>query len=658
MVFSGEKKQKPTLSFWEIWNMSFGFLGIQFGFGLQNANVSRIFETLGAAIDDIAILWIAAPLTGLIVQPIIGYLSDRTWSEKWGRRRPFFLIGAILASASLLLMPNSPTLWIAAGMLWIMDSSINITMEPFRAFVGDNLPDKQRTIGFATQSFFIGIGAVVSSLMPYILTNWFDVANTAPEGVIPPSVKWSFYIGGAVFLLAVLWTVYRAKEYSPQELASFDDGAGHTYAMMLSPEEEATAAKSKLTIGAVLTAVGAGLMNWVNYSQLDKQLFILGGFVSFVGILAMIAGYLQRNKQHNALVQMADDLQFMPKTMKQLAVVQFFSWFALFAMWIYTTSSVTRTVYDMNITPEVVNVLEKQLEKVETDVANLPIGNKEEIATKEKETEKISSIKEELNDLKKTFGMGISETPTSLSLASYFLNNRILNEKDILISTNPSAQKSQMSTAAKAEMTSLLEKHQDNIPTNDDQISYATFKELTEKVGGQNTPSMSTILTLKRVQKEYNNGGDQVGIWFAIYNLVAAMVAFLIPVFAKKIGRKMTHLIFLVLGGLGLISISMITTPEMGYLSMIGVGFAWASILAIPYAILTGVLPAQKMGYYMGVFNFFIVIPQLVAAAILGGILSSFFNSEPIYALIIGGASLILAGILTLRVDDKMAEKS
>ena len=200
--------RKPHLSFWQIWNMSFGFLGIQFGFALQNANVSRIFQTLGANVDDIPILWIAAPVTGLLIQPIIGHMSDNAWG-RLGRRRPYFLVGAILASLALLIMPNSPALWVAAGMLWILDASINISMEPFRAFVGDMLPDEQRTQGFAMQSFFIGTGAVVASALPYIMTNWLGIANTAPEGEIPPSVQWSFYIGAFVFLSAVLWAVFR-----------------------------------------------------------------------------------------------------------------------------------------------------------------------------------------------------------------------------------------------------------------------------------------------------------------------------------------------------------------------------------------------------------------------------------------------------------------
>ena len=227
--------KKRTLGFWEIWNMSFGFLGIQMGFALQNANVSRIFQTLGAEIEDIPILWVAAPLTGLIIQPVIGYFSDRTWHPKLGRRRPYFLIGAILASLALFIMPNSPVLWFAAGMLWIMDASINVSMEPFRAFVGDNLPDHQTTKGFAMQSFFIGIGAYFASKLPNILT-YFGVANTAPEGVIPDSVKYSFYIGGAVFLVAVLWTVMKSKEYSPEEMKVFEEAEANNFIKEEKPE--------------------------------------------------------------------------------------------------------------------------------------------------------------------------------------------------------------------------------------------------------------------------------------------------------------------------------------------------------------------------------------------------------------------------------------
>lgn len=261
--------KKRKLSFWEIWNMSFGFLGIQFGFALQNANTSRIFETLGANVEDIPILWIAAPVTGLVVQPIIGYFSDKTWT-RLGRRRPYFLVGAILASIALCIMPNSPALWVAAGMLWIMDASINVSMEPFRAFVGDNLPADQRTLGFAMQSFFIGIGAVVGSVMPYVFTNWLGISNTAPEGVIPDSVKWSFYIGAVVFLLAVMWTVFRSKEYSPEELESFEENK-ETIEPEISPEDNLARIKRLLNYGLTMAILGGILTSALIYLDLERS---------------------------------------------------------------------------------------------------------------------------------------------------------------------------------------------------------------------------------------------------------------------------------------------------------------------------------------------------------------------------------------------------
>ena len=428
---------KPKLSFWQLWNMSFGFLGIQFGFALQNANVSRIFETLGASKDELPILWLAAPVTGLLVQPIIGYYSDRTWHKKWGRRRPFFAVGALLATIALFLMPNSSALWMAVIMLWLMDASINISMEPFRAFVGDMLPDEQRTGGFAMQSFFIGLGAVIASALPWMFSNWFGVSSTAADGGIPDSVRWSFYIGGVAYFTSVMWTVFKTTEYPPDDIEK---------------------------LKAENASVG-----------------IFGGLVeSFKGIFNM------------------------PKTMVQLSVVQFFSWFALFAMWIYTTSAVTSHVY------------------------------------------------------------GTEDTTSAL----------------------------------------------------------------------------------------YNEGADWVGVCFAIYNGIAALVAFLLPILAKKITRRMTHLVALFCGGVGLISVYFITDPNLLLVAMIGVGIAWASILSMPYAMLSSILPADKMGYYMGVFNFFIVIPQIVAAGILGFLLKSFFENQSIFALIIGGVAMIFAGLLCLIVED------
>lgn len=499
--------KKRKLSFWDIWNMSFGFLGIQMGFALQNANVSRIFQTLGAKIEDIPILWVAAPLTGLIIQPIVGYLSDRTWHSRLGRRRPYFLAGAILASLALFVMPNSPYLWFAAGMLWIMDASINITMEPFRAFVGDNLPDEQRTMGFAMQSFFIGIGAYVASKLPNLLT-YFGVSNTAAEGIIPDSVKYSFYIGGIAFLVTVIWTVFKSTEYSPDELKTFDKQKKLNIPNEHSESWYFNNGKNHLLKGIIVLLIGVSTSFLVYHYELKKDLYVLTlGLISSGGLALIVSGLMQKNGIKNGFVTMINDFQSMPKIMKQLALVQFFSWFALFSMWIYTTGAVTEHIY---------------------------------------------------------------KTTDTTSVA-------------------------------------------------------------------------------------YNTGANQVGEMFANYNLIAAIVAFLLPVIARKTSRKFTHFLALTLGGFGLISIFFITNPttfNLEWLPMIGVGIAWASILSIPYAMLSGSLPTTKMGYYMGVFNFFIVIPQLVAASILGFLVSRYFNNEPIYALLIGGISMIIAGLLSLRIQD------
>lgn len=501
-------RTKPRLSFWDIWNMSFGFLGIQFGFALQNANVSRIFETLGASVDDIPILWVAAPLTGLLVQPVVGYFSDRTWT-RLGRRRPYFLTGAVLASLALFVMPNSPTLWFAAGMLWIMDASINISMEPFRAFVGDNLPADQTTSGFAMQSFFIGTGAIVASSLPYVLTNLFGVPNQAAEGIIPDSVKWSFYLGGAVFFAAVLWTVFRAKEYSPAELRSFsepiDDKPLHGEGVLAAQISENNG-QGQTTKGVVVAAIGLILSGWLYSQDLNKELYVFSVGTFLVGILFMLSGLMQqRGSYANGFVTIMNDFETMPATMKQLAVVQFFSWFALFAMWIYMTPAVTSHLY------------------------------------------------------------GTTDTTSKL----------------------------------------------------------------------------------------YNDGADWVGLCMGVYNGIAALVAFGIPVVARLTSRRVTHLLCLSAGGLALLSIYFMSNPDYLMLSMVGIGIAWASILSVPYAMLAGSLPADKMGYYMGVFNFFIVIPQIVAAALLGFLIKSLFNGEPIYALVLGGGSMILAGLLCLRVKDR-----
>ncbi len=502
--------EKRKLGFWEIWNMSFGFLGIQFGFALQNANTSRIFDTLGADVDKIGLYWLAAPLTGLIIQPIVGYFSDRTWT-KIGRRRPYFLVGAILSACALIVMPNSPTLWVAIGTLWIMDSSINISMEPFRAFVGDNLPEKQRTLGFAMQSFFIGLGAVVGSALPYVFTNWLGISNTAPEGVIPDSVKWSFYVGGLVFLLAVLWTVLKSNEYSPEELEAFEESKKENKATQHIDNvdsQSGVSIKRQFSIGLFLLIIGVLASIYVHHINSlgeggkHKELYILSIGLLVVGFLFALVSQLRKSEVRNGFTIIVTDLLNMPKTMKQLAWVQFFSWFALFSMWIYTTKAVTGHVF------------------------------------------------------------GTSDSTSKL----------------------------------------------------------------------------------------YNDAADWVSVMFTVYNGVAAAVAFLLPVLARRTSNKFTHMLALIAGGIGLISIYFLSDKVGLLLAMIGVGIAWASILSIPYAMLSGSLPSNKMGYYMGVFNFFIVIPQIVAGTILGFMVSEFFDNEPVYALIVGGCSMILAGLLTLGV--------
>lgn len=500
--------QRPRLSSLAIWNMCVGFFGIQIGFGLQNANTSRIFQTLGAEVDSLAILWIAAPLTGLLVQPIIGHLSDKTWSRRLGRRRPYFLVGAILTSLALVAMPNSPTLWFAAAMLWIMDASINITMEPFRAFVGDNLPDEQRTTGFAMQSFFIGTGAVFASCLPWLLSNVFQVASTAPEGVVPDTVRIAFYVGAAGLFAAVLWTVMFSREYSPSQLDAFEAHrarlAGEQAFDPARKDAPARTPRAYLLGGLLWLLVGGAAVYGVWAFGVEKELYIFSGFVAGFGLLQMVVGALHAARTVNGITEVVDDIFRMPRTMADLAVVQFFSWFALFAMWIYTTAAVTSVHYG-------------------------------------------------------------SSDPTSAA---------------------------------------------------------------------------------------YNAGADWVGVLFGVYNGVAALAAFAIPVVARRTGRKGAHALNLLLGAAGFAGIFLIRDPQLLWLPMIGVGIAWASILSMPYAILSGALPARKMGVYMGVFNIFIVLPQLVAATLLGLVLKYLFDGQAIYALLIGAIAFVLAALAALRVRE------
>lgn len=481
-------KAKPELSFWQIWHMCFGFLGIQFGFALQNANVSRIFQTLGANVDQIPVLWIAAPFTGLIVQPVIGYFSDRTWN-RFGRRRPYFFAGAVLATLALLAMPNSPTLWIAAGLLWIMDASFNVSMEPFRAFVGDQLPPSQRPLGYAMQSVFIGVGAVVASFLPYVLTH-FGVANTAPAGEVPHSVKYAFYAGAAVLLGAMLWTILGTREYPPEQLESFSDNR---------VEEAPGSVAGAWKIGTLMLALGLVLLGLIRRFALEKELYLLAGGLAGFGALFV---WLSRSRSDGALRHIMGDLHGMPLPMRRLNWVQFFSWFAMFAMWINTTAAVSQTFY-----------------------------------------------------------------------------------------------------------------------------------------GSSDTTSVA-----------YNEGANWAGVLMGTYNGVGVLAAIAIPLLVRACGLRISHLVNLWLGGLGLLSFLLIHDPRWLIVSMVGVGFAWASILSLPYAMLSDNLPAAKMGIYMGIFNFFIVIPQLLAASVLGVLLKLFFHNQPIWALGLGGVSLLVAGLCTLRV--------
>ncbi|MEO8016905.1 MAG: MFS transporter [Pseudomonadota bacterium] len=472
--------------------MCFGFLGLQFGFALQNANVSRIFQTLGAKVDDIPMLWIAAPLTGLLVQPVIGYYSDRTWN--WlGRRRPYFLVGAILASMALIAMPRSAVLWMAAGLLWILDASINIAMEPFRAFVGDQLPEKQRPSGYAMQSFFIGIGAVIASCLPWILEK-AGVGNVSTEAAaIPDTVRYSFDIGAVALAGAMLWTIFTTREYPPGELHGFAD------ATPLSEGVTPGSARHARTRGALWAGAGALGAYVVRDFALEQELYVLCGLFGAWGVALLVHGGRRGDGMFASLMQ---DIDGMPVRMRQLVPVQFFSWLALFAMWLYTNAAVT-------------------------------------------------------------------------------------------------------------------------------QIHF----------GATDTTGVA-----------YNEGANWVGVLFGAYNLFAALAAIVIPFMVRRIGLNASHLVNLVLGGVGLASFVLIRDPLLLLLSMVGVGFAWASILSLPYALLAGSVPSRKMGVYMGIFNFFIVIPQLVAASVFGSALKHLLGGQSIYVLLVGGCSFVIAGVLALRV--------
>lgn len=486
--------EKPRQGFWGLWNISFGFFGIQIGFALQNANASRIFQALGAPLDSIGLMWLAAPLTGLLVQPLIGHFSDRTWG-RLGRRRPYFLIGALISTFALFFMPNSPAVWAAALTLWVLDASLNISMEPFRAFVGDMLGKAQRPAGYAFQTGFIGAGAVVASLAPWLLEK-AGVANVAPPGMLPDTVRYGFYFGGAVLLAAVLWTVVSTREYSPEQLDNFSDDRD------TAPQASETALVAPAT-GVRWIALGliAATLAWL--AALSKEAYFIAGLLALFGVAQIVSRHLvNAGRGDNLVAQIISDLATMPRLMRQLALVQFFTWGALIIMWVYTTPVVAQYVY------------------------------------------------------------------------------------------------------------------------------------------GATDPASAA----------YNAAGNWVGVLFAIYSGVAALAALALPALAKRIGGVRTHALCLAIGAASYAALLVIRDASSLIAPMIGIGIAWASILTMPYVLLAGALPPRKMGVYMGIFNFFIVIPQLMVATIMGAVITRFFPGEPLWTMAIAATVMAIAALAMLRV--------
>jgi maltose/moltooligosaccharide transporter len=495
-------REKPRQGWAGLWNISFGFFGIQIGFALQNANMSRVFQSLGASLDDLPALWIAAPLTGLLVQPIVGFLSDRTWLGRLGRRRPYFLAGAILAALSLFIMPLSEALLMAAVLLWLLDASLNISMEPFRAFVGDMLRKDQHTAGYAVQTAFIGAGAVVGSIFPWLLEQ-LGVANEVAGGGVPDTVRWSFWFGGGALFLAVLWTVLTTEEYAPDQLTAYGEDASH------GGGEDTVRALASRTFGGSLAWVAAGLAVLAAVAALDleKEVYLLGALLVGYGALSALAiGSARHGRGSNMLSSIVGDFSGMPTVMKRLALAQFFSWSALFIMWINTTPVVAQ----------------------------------------------------------RFFG---SPDPASAG---------------------------------------------------------------------------------------YQEAGNWVGVLFAVYNGVAAVAALaILPALARRIGKVRTHVACLLCGAAGYASFFLFTDPDQLLIAEVGIGIAWASILAMPYAILASSLPQRKLGIYMGLFNIFIVVPQLLVATVMGSITKAFFPDRPIYTMAFAAGTMVLAALATLRVREE-----
>jgi len=566
--------EKRRLGFWDIWNMSFGFLGIQMGFALQNANASRILQNFGADVHELSWFWLVAPVTGMIVQPIIGYYSDRTWN-RLGRRKPYFLAGTLVCCVALIVLPNSGSwfaaksaLLIGAGMLMLMDASINVAMEPFRALVADNLPDSQRTYGFSIQTFLIGVGAVTGSWMPWFLNTYIGVTNEAGPGEAPANVVYSFYIGAAVFITTILITILRTKEYPPDEYKAIHG----------EPEDE---------------QAGIG--------------------------------------------QIFRDFRKMPATMRQLGLVQFFTWFALFSMWVFTTPSLTREKYDTWISEDVLASF-KQLASEESDVRTR------------------KELLHLLGETKSTFDIERGYYCDN-RLATHFSSGKLIAEDNLIdavvavAKAHPEAMR-----AYSAAVSKVLESRSDQNVQNDMLLPYdvvsAAFQTEPGLMSVQFGDQMALLLTARRVVNEHNRGGDWVGILFGVYNGISAIFALLLPTIAMWIGRKRTHAFSLLAGGAGLISIFFIRDPTMLMVSMVGIGIAWASILAMPYAILAGTIPAGKMGVYMGIFNFFITLPQIINGIVGGPVVRFLYDGKAVYALVLAGIFMICASITVLYVKE------
>jgi maltose/moltooligosaccharide transporter len=562
---------KPRLSFWQIWNMSFGFLGIQFGWGLQMANMSAIYQYLGASEQDIPILWLAAPLTGLIIQPIIGYASDRTWN-RLGRRRPYFLSGAILASLALLAMPRSSALWMAAGLLWILDASVNVSMEPFRAFVGDILPHDQRKSGFAMQSLLIGAGAVMSSALPYLLTRGFGVSGESTiKSAIPPTVHVAFTIGAFVFFLAVLFTVTTTPEYPPADLEAFK-------------QKKRESAGLVRAFGEIFGGIGA-----------------------------------------------------MPRPMRKLAWVQFCTWFALFCTWIYFAPGVAKTIFGG--TP----LGATEMVKTEDAVGEARLNCSAQIA-RSYESEKAEVAQAALahsaagghGALNAVLTMlGLKAAPADPAASITVPQVRALLSRGL---------REPVKTATATEQVSPLVRTISLVLTQHDLTPAAPLAEPNIDAAAQ------ALWDRLAAARRYQEGVAWGGVCFATYNLVAFFFSFLLLALVKRFSARAIHVVCLALGGCGLLSVLTVSHPGFLLLSMVGLGIAWASILSMPYAMLSNALPPEKMGFYMGVFNFFIVLPQILASVGLGKVMSAFLHNDAQKAVLLGGASMLLASILTLRL--------